>query len=389
MFSRASRLVFRSVLTPVLLLTSGPLACSSTPSSGGPNPAPDSGAADVVAGPTYEEAVLAAQWQVLAAGPKVPQGKQDDIYFVNAQRGFVASGGNSSVYRTTDGGNTWKSVFSKQTSYFRAVLFLDDNHGFVGNLGAGLSGDVSDTNVLYETKDGGDSWNPVTQITGDSPKGICNLVAIDSTHVAAIGRTNGPAHLMMSSDAGATWQATSLAEHFSMAIDAHFSSSTTGVLVGMGAGAPSACKIIRTEDGGKSFKTVFTASANNSLCWKVQFPTKDVGYVAIQQTASGPPAFAKTTDGGATWKELPLPPYPGSPTRGYAALAVGFITDKIGWVAAEGKTSPVYRTSDGGETWETETSITPPINRFRFVDKKTAYAVGGQVYKLTVDWPGQ
>jgi hypothetical protein len=28
-----------------------------------------------------------------------------------------------------------------------------------------------------------------------------------------------------------------------------------------------------------------------------------------------------------------------------------------------------------------------PINRFRFVDERTAYAIGGSVYKMTIDWP--
>lgn len=338
--------------------------------------------------PSYDDAVLGARWTKLTAGPTVPQGKQDDIYFTSPERGFAASGGNGALYRTLDGGATWKAIFKKDTSYFRAVTFLDENHGFLGNLGAGLDGSISDANVIYETKDGGDNWNPVTTITGSTPKGICNFSAIDATHLAAIGRTNGPAHLILSSDAGANWTSIDLSTHLTMAIDAHFSSPTSGVVVGQGASGTPVCTVIRTEDGGKTFTKVFSAKAANSLCWKVQFPSADVGYVAVQQGASGPPTFAKTTDGGKTWTEKPLPLLNGSATKGYPAIGVGFITDKIGWMSPENAKMPTYKTADGGETWEVDDSIQSPINRFRFVDKKTAYAIGGAVWKLEIPWTG-
>ncbi|MFO0662928.1 MAG: hypothetical protein U0174_03200 [Polyangiaceae bacterium] len=364
------------------------VACSSSdPTTPPPTSTQDASTVDAkpdASAPSYEEVVAGARWTKLEAGPKVPQGKQDDIFFTSAKRGFAVSGGNSSVYRTEDGGATWKVVFKKATAYFRAVYFLDEMHGFVGNLGPDLSPSITDTTVLYETKDGGENWAPVTNITGSTPKGICNLAPIDATHLAAIGRTNGPAHLITSSDAGANWVSVDLKDHLSMAIDAHFSSPSEGVVVGQGV-SPTKCTIIRTEDGGKTFSNVFTATSNNSLCWKVNFPSPMVGYVAIQQTSSGPPAFAKTTDGGKTWKEMPLPQQ-GSATKGYAAIAIGFITDKIGWVAPESKSVPAYRTLDGGETWEVDDSITPPINRFRFIDKQTAYAIGGAVWKLEIPW---
>lgn len=374
---------FRVSLASLLLL-----ACSSsevTPAAPPKDAGVDS-ASPVLpdAGPRYEEAVASARWTKLEAGPKVPQGKQDDIFFTSAKRGFAASGGNSAVYRTEDGGLTWTSILKNSKAYFRSVLFLDDNHGFVGNLGPGLDASISDPTVLFETKDGGGSWNPVTSISGPTPGGLCNFTALDATHLFGIGRANGPAHLIASSDAGATWTSTDLKDHLTMAIDAHFSSPTEGVVVGQGL-KPTVCTIIRTSDGGKTFENVFTAKASNSLCWKVQFPSKDVGYVAIQQTSSGPPAFAKTTDGGKTWVEKPLPLQGGS-SKGYPAIGIGFVTDKIGWVSPESKSAPTYRTADGGETWEVDDSIQSPINRFRFVDKQTAYAIGAAVWKLEIPW---
>ena len=38
-------------------------------------------------------------------------------------------------------------------------------------------------------------------------------------------------------------------------------------------------------------------------------------------------------------------------------------------------------------TWTVDATLKSPVNRFRFVDKNTAYAVGGAVWKLSVVWP--
>ena len=41
-----------------------------------------------------------------------------------------------------------------------------------------------------------------------------------------------------------------------------------------------------------------------------------------------------------------------------------------------------------GETWTVDPVLKSPINRFRFVDKKTAYAIGANVWKLDVPYDG-
>lgn len=366
------------------------LACSS---SGGdspatPAPTPEAGAPPVDAGvdawvDPYEQAVFSAQWTKLANAPSASFGaKMDDLFFVGKKVAFAANGPGFAISKTEDGGDTWATAISKPGTYFRAVAFLDDKHGFAGNLGAGLSADISDENALYETKDGGKTWDPVTAITGPKPAGICNLYVVDAQHVIAVGRANGPAHFLASSDGGATWTSTDLGSQMRMLIDARFSSPSEGVVVGMGAGT-GVCTVLRTTDGGKSFSKVFESTTKSTLCWKVHFPSDKIGYVAVQDTSSGPATFAKTTDGGATWVEKPLP-VKASAKGAFPAIGIGFIDDRIGWVAPEDSKLPVYRTKDGGETWEEDPTLKAPINRFRFLDKNTGYAIGANVWKLTV-----
>jgi hypothetical protein len=79
---------------------------------------------------------------------------------------------------------------------------------------------------------------------------------------------------------------------------------------------------------------------------------------------------------------MPLPV-----TAAYSAIGMGFVTANLGWVASENVKQSVYRTKDGGATWEEDPTLKSPINRFRFVDANTAYAIGGSVWKLTVPTP--
>lgn len=364
------------------------VACSSS-APADPVPTTDAGttndagvdAADPRA--TLADAVRATAWERLEQGPRVKGGKQDDVFFSSKTRGFAVNGQESSVFRTDDGGATWRNVFTHPGTFFRSVLFVDDAHGFAGNLGAGLSASISDPTALYETKDGGDTWAPVTAIDGPAMPGVCNLTAADKTHLFAVGRTNGPAFVMASADGGTSWKTTDLSKTMAMLIDARFTSENEGILAGQNAEGARVCTIYRTTDGGKTLSPVFSSKTRNSLCWKLDFPTSEIGYVAIQDTSSGPPTFGKTTDGGKTWTELPLPDG-GNPNAGYSAIGIGFLTPEIGWVVGSDAKKPAYRTFDGGLTWEEEPSKITPINRFRFVDENTAYAIGGWVWKLSL-----
>jgi photosystem II stability/assembly factor-like uncharacterized protein len=368
-------------------------------SSGNATPSPDGGEAadaglDVAEEPSppasYASVVASSTWQAVTGAPVVTMGaKMDDLYFPSPSVGFAVSGPTASVYKTTDGGATWTSVLTQAGTYFRSALFLDEQHGFVSNLGP-IPGStaITDTNVLYETKNGGTSFQPVTTITGTMPKGICNQTMIDAQHLVALGRVEGPAYLLLSSDGGATWTSKDMNTQFSMLIDAHFVSPTEGILVGGSAGNMY-CSIQRTTDGGATWNQVFQSKTQNSLCWKISFPSADVGYVSVQDPPGSlistvTPSFAKTTDGGKTWTEMPLPASAGS----YPGIGMGFITEDIGWVSADDPTAPTFRTTDGGNTWTADTALKSPINRFRFLSPTTAFAIGGTIWRLDVPWTG-
>jgi photosystem II stability/assembly factor-like uncharacterized protein len=167
-----------------------------------------------------------------------------------------------------------------------------------------------------------------------------------------------------------------------MLIDAHFATPERGILVGGAAvGDRLRCVAYRTEDGGETLTKLFESTRDDTLCWKIAFPSTSVGYVAIQDLSTDPAVgstFAKTTDGRATWFEKPLVAGP------YRSLGLGFVDERVGWVGGNDPSQPSYRTLDGGDTWQADPSLGQQVNRVRFVDRATGYAIGRGVAKLTV-----
>lgn len=318
-----------------------------------------------------------ARWERLANAPSIA-GKQDDVFFVSAERGLSVNG-LGQIWRTTDRGESWTQVLDRPGTYFRAITFVDAQRGFAGNIGVGYYPDVTDETPLFETHDGGDTWAPVTSITGPTPRGICNFHRIDADHLVASGRVGGPSFLLTSSDGGATWQSRNVSARIGMLIDTHFVSPTEGFLTGgSSAGPTSRCVVLHTTDGGATFEEVFLSEHAGELCWKFSFPSATVGYASVLTTGEVPSSFLRTRDGGATWEQLPL-------VEGrYASLGIGFLSEDIGWIGGEGAGRPAYRTTDGGDTWTEDDSLGPYINRFRFVDEHLGYAIGSTVYRIEV-----
>jgi photosystem II stability/assembly factor-like uncharacterized protein len=130
---------------------------------------------------------------------------------------------------------------------------------------------------------------------------------------------------------------------------------------------------------------VYRSARPNEITWKGAFPTDKIGYVTIQSyddnKANTQRYVAKTTDGGDTWREIPL-----VADHAVREFGVAFVTPEIGWVGA---IDGAYQTVDGGANWAKITSeeIGRGINKFRVLRTPTgfvAYSVGTHVAKFEV-----
>jgi photosystem II stability/assembly factor-like uncharacterized protein len=347
---------------------------------------------DPAAKTTIAEKVLA--WKKLDT--VAFKGKQDDISFVTPDIGWYGNGAGK-LYQTTDGGASWAERANLPGTFIRALGFIDANNGFLGNIGIDYFPGVTDPKPLYRTRDGGATWQPVTNVQGPTVKGICAIDILRRTFidsgvlrerviVHAAGRVGGPAFLMRSLDGGDTWRSMDLSAHTAMIMDVKFFDEMNGVIAGASDSdtEKSHARLIVTHDGGVTWKTAYESTRPYEITWKLSFPTREVGYATIQKYNPDPKVtqhyVAKTTDGGRTWREVPM-----ANDVADREFGVGFVTADTGWV---GTAKGGYHTSDGGKTWNFA-EMGRAVNKIRIVpteaknnNRFVAYAIGTEVRKF-------
>lgn len=350
-------------------------------------PAPLGGAPG--AGVATQAGVPTDAWVKLATDPY--RGKRDDVSFSDAAHGWYGTGAGD-LFATEDGGATWTKVASRPGTFIRAVGFVDDKVGFIGNVGVGYYPGVKDTTPLYRTEDGGRTWKAVE--AGAASAGVCAIDILKTqrihqgrleprTVITAAGRVGGPAALIRSSDSGATWRTVDMSRWTGMILDVKFLNERVGFVAGASSSdvATAEAQILRTRDGGDTWTEVYRSKRPKELVWKLSFPTGRTAYGTVMSYDESRPdkVIVKTTDGGGTWREKPLV------SNGKAVeLGVGFIDEKRGWV---GTTVGGFETLDGGESFH-PSHLAVAANKIRVVSGPqgaSVYAIGTELQQLRID----
>lgn len=318
-------------------------------------------------------------------------GKQDDITFIGENEGWYVNG-YGSIYHTKNGGVTWEKQLEKKGTFFRCIAFVDSLNGFAGTVGTDYFPNVTDSIPLYGTRDGGKTWIPV-DYKGPYVKGLCAIDIVKEQyinhgkidykiHIYAVGRVGSPANMMVSHDGGETWTSNSMNNDCKMLFDIKMFDKNYGFVCAASDEdmEKSNALILKTRDGGKTWKKVYQSNRPFEGTWKASFPTKEVGYVTIQSYNPNPNVkqqrIAKTTDGGETWQEINL-----VADAGAREFGIGFIDENHGFV---GTMNTGYETKDGGKTWTT-VNLGMACNKIRIYKdangKTYGYAIGVDVLK--------
>lgn len=236
----------------------------------------------------------------------------------------AASGG---VWKSTDGGTTFRPKFDKQPVQSIGAIALDPNnpdHVWVGTGEAWTRNSVSIGDGVYRSNDGGESWSNV---------GLPNAERIVRL---AVDPRNG--ETVLACVTGKLWS----------------DSSDRGVY--------------RTTDGGKTWALVLKGGNGSTGCGDLSVDTKnpDVMFASLwdfrrkgwtfrsggegPESASGSGLY-RSADGGKTWQEvtgggLPAKPY------GRIAVAVAPSNSNAAYAMVENAKSALFRSDDGGKTWE-------------------------------------
>ncbi len=143
--------------------------------------------------------------------------------------------------------------------------------------------------------------------------------------------------------------------------------------------------LLKTVNGGKTWTEVGTETdlSLNAVC----FVNADTGIVVGEDGI-----IIRTTDGGSSWDTRKIDDYIGYYLDVFGLLAITFTDDKTGWIVGAGYYgNQIYKTTDGGRTWQwIEWIIYPKIYSglldICFIDKENGFIVGDMgVFLKTTD----
>ncbi len=230
---------------------------------------------------------------------------------------FGATGGG--VWKSTDGANTWSPIFDKDGAPgigSIAVAVSDPNVVYVGTGEACIRGNITQGDGVWKSVDAGKSWKNVgLKDSRAIGRVIVNPRNPDIVFVAALGHPFGPnteRGVFRSTDGGKTWDKVLYKDENTGAIDVAFDPQNPNIL----------------------FASLWEARRTP---WSL---------------ASGGPGSGvyRSADGGANWKKLEEHGLPKVP-YGRIGIAVGANSERV-YALIEAKEGGLYRSDDGGDTWD-------------------------------------
>lgn len=236
----------------------------------------------------------------------------------------------------------WEPVNVPEDIELKSVHFVSAEEGWVAG-----GKNVMQGGVIYHTKDGGKTWELQIGDPASSDRGFDDLRFVDATHGFAVQGSPGATHNLFATSDGQTWiPSGTVPEH---RYDYFFTTPATGFV------ADWAHRILRTDDGGKTWRPVYTCKIKTEIggltreadCYmhSIHFPDSGVGYAIggpLPQNSGN--VLAKTEDGGATWIDWVV-----LPGESASESSLRFLDAKTGVFRA--KDGKMFRTTDGGKTW--------------------------------------
>jgi photosystem II stability/assembly factor-like uncharacterized protein len=293
-----------------------------------------------------------------------------------------ASGANSTVLRTTDGGATWqKRKVTPDVLDFRDIDAVDENTAYVLSIGNGSA------SRIYKTIDAGATWQ--LQFRNDEAKAFYDAMSFwDRNHGIVIGDSiDGKFCIRTTEDGGRTWMRVPINDlPPAMDNEGAFAASGTNIAVfgksyaWIGTGSGAKARVLFTSDRGRTWKiseTPLNAGASAGI-FSVAFRDAKHGIVVGGDYKTENEAennLAVTSDGGVTWRLA-------KGLTGFRSV-VAYVSGEKGALVSVGPSGADFSTDDG-HTWSSITG--PGFDTLSFARAQPiAFAAGarGRIGKLT------
>jgi photosystem II stability/assembly factor-like uncharacterized protein len=219
-----------------------------------------------------------------------------------------ASGTESTVLRTTDGGKTWKKLrVTTEPLDFRDIDAVDARTAYLLSIGNGAA------SRIYKTTDAGATWT--LQFKNDDPKAFYDAMSFwDRNHGIVFGDSiDGQFCIMTTENGGRNWVRVA-ANDLPPALENEgaFAASGTNIAVfgkshaWIGTGAGAKARVLHTADRGRTWKiadTPLVAGASAGI-FSIAFRDAQHGIIVggdYRKEDEAVDNLAVTEDGGVTW----------------------------------------------------------------------------------------
>jgi photosystem II stability/assembly factor-like uncharacterized protein len=273
------------------------------------------------------------------------------VSFPSAGTGWVVDN-KGEIFQSSDGGQTWNAQTSPTTSQLNDVSFVDASNGWaVGNAG-----------TVVHTSNGGSLW--AAQVSGSTN----NLQAVRFVDANNGWSADNHGAILHTANGGTLWSAQT--------------SGTTNAL-----NALSFADANNGWAGGNSGTILHTSNGGSTWTAQTSATTAQLNSMSFADISNGwavgnGGAIEHTTNGGSTWAIQ---------TSGTTQnlQAVRFVDASNGW--AVGASGTILHTTNGGSTWAAQTSgTTAGLNGLAATDANHAWTVAAGLAEVTsdagVDW---
>ncbi len=289
------------------------------------------------------------------------------IYFFDENTGFTV-GGLGRILKTTNGGQTW-SRYSPTYVPITTVSFPST-----------LTGYMSDWNHTFKTTDGGQTWDSLSPVTGTDYASSSRYI---QSHFSGADTgyflSDNPVRVNRTTDGGQNWSLFNPSgTDWTTAPGEHYVGPHTGFVSIQASGN---AQLLKTNNDGASWAPVWQAQFSNEYMTRISFTDSLHGYALRYQQ------LMKTTDGGVTWSVVYTDPNYSFTDLCFIDPLSGFLTNGQGQVKL---------TQDGGQSFSIVNfghNYVGTINTIRFFNRQIGYFTAGnqfgpgnygQIYK-TID----